>query len=313
MKKLILGFLLFFQLGCVYAQDVESKIPMGLYIHTGSILNNNSGAYLLLQSKLQTFISKEGYSNLGSQNNPLVLAARINQIETRVVETGLRNQIVNVFEFNFIIANTETKTVYSSISLVKSGMGQTTELSMKRAIGEINVISPEILSFISEGRLKINDYYNEFCQDLILQSLNHSKSMQFEDSFATLLSIPIGTKCYEEAQKELGKVYLEYVNYKCANEIIKAKAHLAQNNYEEGLSVLARIYGAKDCQEDIIGVLKDTESEIDEQTKKTWTYLFEQQNNNYQLEQSRINASKEVMVAYYANRPPVYNYNVWLW
>jgi hypothetical protein len=196
---------------------------------------------------------------------------------------------------------------------VKSGMGQIMDLSMRRAMSDINVESSEILNFISEGRSKINDYYNEFCQELILQSQNHSKRLGFEESFATLLSIPIGSSCYQEAQNELGKVYLEYINYKCANEIIKAKAYLAQNNYEEGLSVLAKIYGAKDCQEDILEVLKETESEVDEQTKKAWIYLFEQQKNNYQLEQSRINASKEVMVAYYSNRPPVYNYNVWLW
>lgn len=312
MKKLILYVVYGLSTSFLLCQNSGQSLPIGLYIHTSDNLSRNSDSFNLLESKLQSLISTQGYSSLNNGHNPIVLAAKVNIVETRKVETGLRNQLVNIFEFSLVLANVETRTVYSSLNFNQNGMGPTNDIALRRAISAINN-NLVIQDFLSVGETKIHKYYDEFCTDILSNSKNLALRLEYEESFNVLLSIPMGSSCYSKAQAELSNQYTDYINFKCANELITAKSLLAQNNYQSGLKILSQIYGSKDCQKEILETLKNTEAEIDEQTKIQWSYLFESQKNSFDLQQSRIDASRDVMVAYYSNRPPVYNYNVWTW
>ena len=97
-------------------------------------------------------------------------------------------------------------------------------------------------------------------------------------------------------------IYKAYANQHCAEIVMQAKAQLALNKYEEGLTLLASVDPASKCFAEAKALANKTESEVDAGRRA----LF---NANLSLEKQRINAVRDIARAYYSNRPSV-QYNI---
>lgn len=297
-------------------QSNENKggnIMIGVFVKPDPLISNNSDSKNLLETKLINLCTQNGIGVQPGMSNPIVMGARINTLETRNIESGIRAQTVCVFELTILTTNIQSGEVFNSKTTRLTGIGKTKEEALRRGISSINTNDEAFSSFVQQGKEKIFDYYSQQCAALFLQAKNKATSLNFEESFNILLSIPLGVSCYQDAQMELTRQYMNYIDYKCTTELVQAKAALANNNYDLGFKILSRIYGAPKCNKEVNDLIDRISKEIDEQTRLQWDYLFNAQNNNFKLNQARIDASRDVMVAYYANRQPIYNYNMIRW
>jgi hypothetical protein len=291
----------------------EVDIMIGVFVKPDPLITNQSDSKNLLETKLINLCTQNGIGVQPGMSNPIVMGARLNTLETRNIESGVRAQVVCVFELTILTSNMQSGEVFATKTTRFTGIGKTKEEALRRGISSVNTDDEAYSTYVKQGKEKIVDYYNQQCATLFLQANNKSANLNFEEAFNILLSIPPGVSCYQDAQSELTRQYINYIDYKCTTELVQAKAALANNNYDLGFKILSRIYGAPKCNNEVNGLIDKISKEVDEQTRLQWDYLFNAQNNNFKLNQARIDASRDVMVAYYSNRPPVYNYNMILW
>jgi hypothetical protein len=281
-------------------------VQRGLYTESIEVRNQ-------IESKLIDLCSQNGVTVQPGMTNPVVIGLRLTNVESRTVETGLTNQIAQVYDVSLVCSNVKTGEIYNTITSRVSGIGKTKDEALKRCLNSININDVKYTAFIDKSKERIIAYYSSQCSNILAHARVLVTAQKFEEAFNQYLSIPRGASCFQEAQTELSSQYLVYIDFKCSSEIVKAKTAIANNDYKQGLSILSRIYGSSKCNKEITDLINTTAREVDEQLRQQWDYLFQQQENNFQLSQARIQASRDIAVAYYSNRPPVYNYNVIVW
>lgn len=63
------------------------------------------------------------------------------------------------------------------------------------------------------------------------------------------------------------------------------------------------------CYNEAQGIIKDIDSKITEAEKRDWEFKQRQYKDNIELEKNRINAVKDIAVAYYKSKPTTVNYS----
>lgn len=315
MKKFSTLFLLLINF-LAYSQEsknVQSNLNIGVYVKQDKTLDQSGEARNQLEAKLISLCANNGITVQPGMSNPLVIGVRINNVEHRSVESGLTSQVVGMYDVTLVSTNIKTGELFSTVTTRVSGMGKNYEEALKRCVNSININDAKYTGFLAESKVKIIDYYNSQCSNIMLQAKNKGASQNFEEAFNYYLSIPQGSNCFSEAQNELTKQYLNYIEFKCSSEIVKAKSAIANNDFDLGLSILSRIYGSQKCNKEVSELLDKISKEADEQLKLKWDYLFNQQGNEYKLAQARIEASRAIVFAYYSNFNNVYKYDLIHW
>ncbi len=79
---------------------------------------------------------------------------------------------------------------------------------------------------------------------------------------------------------------------------------------QDRLNVLLQIDPISDCFNEAQNRIKSIENKITEQKKDERELEIRKYENEVELEKKRIEAIKEIAVAYYQRTQPTYNYNV---
>jgi acetyl-CoA carboxylase carboxyltransferase component len=90
----------------------------------------------------------------------------------------------------------------------------------------------------------------------------------------------------------------------------QAKAKSAAMDYDGSLEILAKIDPSSNCYKEQQALMKSVENKVSAEVKKQWDFQMKQYNDAVSLEQHRVNAIKEIAVAYYNSQPTAINYNV---
>jgi hypothetical protein len=83
---------------------------------------------------------------------------------------------------------------------------------------------------------------------------------------------------------------------------------MASNNYYEALNVLTLIDPSTPCFNETQLIINDAASKVDAEEKKQWDFKLKKYDDSVALEKERINAVKEIAVAYYKRKPRTVNY-----
>jgi hypothetical protein len=199
--------------------------------------------------------------------------------------------------------------LFASISKQVKGSGNNKQTSITNAISKIPTKDKEFQTFIETGKSKIIQYYESKCQDIITKSESLVKMQNFEEALGLLQTVPEEVSCYNTVQEKSIEAYKAYQNQKCATQIQGAKAALAANNYNLALETLSQIDPSATCFKESQTLMENTASKIDAEEKKRWDLQMKIYNNAVALEKQRINAIKEIAVAYYKNKPTTVNYS----
>ena len=261
-----------------------------------------------LESKIIQIVTNTGLAATG-YNNSFVIYPKFAIYESNIIEGGMQNITVVKCELSLFVKQVDNNIVFSSVSKMLSGSGNNKSNALTNAISKINTSDNDLKVFVEAAKIKIVKYYESKCSDIILKSESLSKKQAFEESLALLMTVPEEVSCYNKVQEKTIAVYKAYQDQKCKTILNEANVNITGNNFSAALDKLALIDPSSSCFNEAKLVMKKLDNKISAEQKRQLDLQMKMYNDQIALEKQRINAVKEIAVAYYKNQPSVhYNY-----
>jgi hypothetical protein len=288
---------------------VAGNIPITV---VGSAQENvPEGTNTFIENKLQQIISQNG---LGSADyyGRFVITASFMPV-TKDIVPGPPKQFAENLDVTFYIVDNIDQKIFSSTTVSARAVDVSEEKVLNKAIRSINVKSPQMTSFVNEGREKIVNYYISQADRIIATAQSLARQRNYEAAFYELSAIPqVCGAAYDKAMAAGNVIFLEYVDYMCDVNLAKAKAAwMAEQNsdgaYEAG-EYLSQILPDAKCYGSAEALYKEIKAKV----LDDWKFEMKKYNDQISLEQARIDAWRQVGVAYGKNQKAD-TYNVtWL-
>lgn len=260
-----------------------------------------------LETKIIHLVSNTGLAANG-YGSDFVIYPKFEIGDSKVVESGMQDLVILECDLNLFIKQVANNVIYSSVSVPLKGSGKDRQAAIASAIGKVDMDSEKFKQFIDKGKLKILEYYDAICPDVMIKADGLIKMQQYRDAISVLIAVPDAVKCKKQAVDKSVQVFLAFQNQKCAGKIKEAKAHQASNNYEEALRILMEVDPASICYKEALGVINSIESKIDAELKQKLELQLMVYKDNLALERHRMDIMREIALAYYHSQPATINY-----
>lgn len=301
MKYIYINILLCATLLCgasnVFSQN-SCEIPLSVLIADDANIPTASSNYLY--NKLHKMIVDNGISE--ENGCRFVVSSNFTVLDKQIL-AGPPKSFVYAFEVNLFIGDYMTRKIYSYTTVSVKGVGQNETKAFNDAIKKINLNSPELKNFVENGKNKILDYYNSNYNTIIKEAQSMAQLKNYEEALYTLTSVPSCSTGYQQVTKATAQIYQQYIDQLCIENLSKAKTAWAtqQDSYgaQEAGEYLAYIYPDASCYKEAQTLYKEIHAKV----KDDWKFVMKMYNDQISLEQQRINAWKEVGVAYGKNQP----------
>jgi len=305
MKRIILFITI-----CLVSQTVNAQSTSEIGKISLSVImpENMEGLDVSQLSKLETkiiqIVTNYGIGASGN-NNSIVIFPKFVIYENNVVEGGMQNITVVKSELSLFIKQVENNVVFCSMSKIINGSGSSKLTAMTNAISKIDINENDFKIFVETGKVKIIKYYESKCSDIILKSESLVKKQDFEQALGLLMSVPEEVACFSKIQNKSIEIYKAYQNQKCKVLMHDVNISVTNNDYTKALETLNLIDPSSTCFKDAQTILKKIEGKIDVEQTRLLALQMKVYTDQVALEKQRINAVKDIAVAYYKNRPSV--------
>ena len=260
-----------------------------------------------METKITQIVSSTGLAASGYNNN-FVIYPKFAIYDSSVVEGGMQNITVITCELSLFIKQVDNNIIFATISKSLKGSGKNKNTAITNAISKIPTNDQQFKLFVVTGKDKIIAYYETKCQDIITKSESLVKMQDYEQALGLLMTVPEEVSCYSKVQEKSIEAYKTYQNQKCKVQIQEAKTQLASNNYNYALQILSQIDPSTSCFKESQTLVTNLATKVDAEEKKQWDLKMKIYNDNVELEKNRINAVKDIAVAYYKSKPTTVNY-----
>ncbi|PKB15483.1 hypothetical protein CLU82_0560 [Flavobacterium sp. 5] len=260
-----------------------------------------------LETKITQILTATGLSATGYNNN-FVIYPKFTIYDASVVESGMQDITVINCELSLFIKQVDNNVVFATISKQLKGNGKDKQISITNAISKINSKDQDYQIFIDNGKNKITTYYESKCGDIISNSESLVKMQEYEQALGLLMTVPEEVSCFSKVQQKSIEVYKAYQNQTCKVQLQEAKTQMASNDYNSALTTLSQIDPSTPCYKESQILVNNAAAKIDIAEKKEWDLKVKSYNDDVALEKQRINAVRDIAVAYYKRKPTTVNY-----
>ena len=287
MRRIVVTFLLFVGLSTnaqIRLDDIN-RIYIHAFVPLSEKLTNESQK--LLETKLLQIISNNGISD-SEYGNRFVLTAKINTLSKDVV-AGPPTRISIKAEITLVLGDVVDNKIYAQLPIQVMGIGQSVEKTLISVIKNIKTNSPQICSFIQEGKNKILSYYQTNCEDIINEACNEASLQHFEDALIRLASVPdVCSDCREKAFANAELIFVKMINSRGEEHLNEARRLWAENPTKEGakqtMHILSQINFAASCRPQVELLLKEITSKINEIDRREWKHEMDVYKDNIDRE-----------------------------
>lgn len=274
----------------------ECVIPMGVYISSNKL--PDSSAKVLENHLTQAIVSDGVASNAFSLFS---VVASVSEIQEEII-SGVRPQYVKIISLDLSIGNVKTGEKFDAISIELRGAGATKERAYNSCFSQLQNRKSDVTRLLKTTRQKIIAYYDSQLQNIVAQSKSYCTQKQFEDALCLLASVPTCCNQYGLVANELEGVFQQYVNYDCAEKVLRARAIWAASQTTEAAlmagAYLSAISPSASCNGEAVALLAQIQSRMGEK----WDLTKELLRGNMALESERIAAGRAIGVAYGNNQ-----------
>lgn len=270
-----------------------------------------SGAESYLTNKLIQVAVNNGVA-AEREYSRFFIAANI-AMATKDILPGPPQQISQNMEVTLYIADYVDKKIFSSTTVNTVGVGVNDTKCFINALKNIPVNSPQLNKFVTKGKQKIIDYYRQNADRIIKHAELLAAQHQYEEAFYMLTSIPdeVG-EAFDKAIASTLKIYQAYVDRLCDENLAKARAAWAAKQNSEGAAdagvYLSQIYPDAKCHGDAMELYREIKGKV----LDDWKFEMKKWQDGVDLESQRINAMRDVGVAYGRGQQPN-TYAGWGW
>jgi len=276
----------------------------------------SANAQNTLKNRLDRIVSKNGISG-STYEQRFVLTAKIVKLSSVLVPTT--PPVYNYeIEVTLIIGDVVEGTIFSSLGLVIMGAGNTEAAAETSAIKKIKETDAQYQAFIETGKDKIIKFFNDKCDFYLKEAEAYKNQGNFEAAIATLTSVPsICEECYTKAMSAVGPIYQAQIDRQCKSDLLNAKTAWSNNQNATGAAEasesLSRIDPNSVCYKEALQLNDVISARIKELENREWANKLKIQQDQVDLDKLRINAAKEIGVAYGKNQPKTITYNYRSW
>lgn len=263
----------------------------------------------ILETKISQIVTTVGVSDSGFNNN-FVIYPKFSINETSVVEGGMQNISVVSVDLSLFVKQVDRNILFSTVSKTIKGSGSSKGLAITNAISKIITNDSAYIVFIEKSKTKIMNYYEAMCSSINTKSDALIKTQQLEQAIGLLMSVPAGTSCYNQIQGKAIEAYKIFQKVNCVKQIQLAKNALALKDYGETLDLASEVDPSSPCFKEAQLIAKSVESKITAEEKKDWDFQMKEYNDAVGLDKQRINAVKDIAVAYYKSQASNLNYTL---
>lgn len=292
----------------VQAQSNSCEIPLMVFIADQDEALPRTAASQL-SNKLSRMASENGLA--ASEGYAQFLISPQFSVLGKSILPGPPRSVVYDLELTLFIGDYLGQKIFSSTTLAIKGIGENENKAYIDAIRKINPRDRNVQDFLVEAKDKIIAYYDSNYPNIIKKALSLASQKNFEEAMFLLMAIPECSIGYDASLKEASKVYQLYVDDMCNRYLNRARAAwVSQQNSsgaEEAAEYLTHIYPDAKCYGDAMLLYKEIKSKV----KEDWNFVMKMYNDQVSLEKQRINAWKEVGVAYGRGQQPTTTHILW--
>jgi hypothetical protein len=319
MKKIIsLIMVSAFVLGA-YAQNTETKSDdyarIALHSALPDIPDMPEAAKKMLRTKLDQIATNSGAGG-GSANPRFIITANVTVLTKDITATAPPMTALTL-DVTLFVGDAQTMTKYASASIQAKGVGSNETKAYIEAIKMIKTSAPELKNMVETGKRKIIEYYNSQCDFILKKAETLASQSRFDEAMFELSSVPDVCKdCYNKAMTAVGPIYKKYKDKACQEKLNAAKAAWAGAQNAAGASQVADILKGIDpeaaCIPDVNTFISEVKAKVLELEKRDWDFSMKVFDTSTDLEKQRIEAARQVGIAFGNNQPEtVVNMNGW--
>lgn len=258
--------------------------------------------YLL--TRLQTALHADGVS-VDPGMGQFIICGKFNHT-TEDVLAGPPKQYALVTNLTLYVGDTDSQTIYGSTTLELRGVGNSTERAYINAMRGLNGNNRQVQQFVSNVKDKIVAYFDQNYRQILAKAERAAARHNYDEALWIATSVPECSKGYAQASKQVDKYFQQYIDqegialYNRANAIWSA-AHTAAAA-REAFSFLVLI----DPESSAYSAAQSLAAEMKASVKSDRDFeLREKYHDAVALEKARINAAREVGVAFGKGQQPV--------
>lgn len=292
------------------AQNVDSNIALGTYIPY-EMESIPASARQILETKLGQMVTKNGISDI-TYNSRFIITPNVAVMTKDVLPTAPPKIALNL-DITIYIGDGIQGTLYASKSFNVKGVGTTETKAYISAIKNMNINSKEVQKFVTEGKEKIIDFFNNNC-DLIQKEANTlAVQNRYEEALGMLVNIPVQSSCYDKAASSLKTMYRKAIDRDCEVRLNEATAIWASSQDLEAANgaaaVLAGVEPSSACYSKVKGLFSKIENRAKELTDRPWNYSLKVLDADIEI----AKGSQAIIMEYAKNQPSTVMYNIRGW
>ena len=271
----------------VYAADDTESFPRG--------------AKAMMENKLTQLLTKNGIAGLDYMGQ-FVLTVTTTPTDKDVIP-GPPMKIAEKMEMNLYIVDAYAKTIFSSTSLTVRGLGETENKCYLNAISHMPLQTPQVAKFIEDGKQKIIAYYDHEGEALIKKAQFLAKKKEYEEALWIISLIPQQSKHYDAALAAGQEIYQMQLDNECNIYLAAARQAWAAEQNAKGAAAageyLMNILPDAGCYDEAMELYREIKGKV----LDDWKFEMKKYQDGVDLEKQRIDAMRQVGVAYGNHQP----------
>ncbi len=259
-----------------------------------------------LLNRLQRVATQEGLGAV-SRDSRFLLVVNMDVIDKNITATAPPMVAMNV-DLSLLIVDYETKNTFSSAVVSLRGAGQNETKATMQALKGLRTNDPELRRFMADGKRKIIEWYNAQCDFIIKKAQTEAAMQNFDQALYTLVTVPEVCKdCYFRAMDEAAVIYDQYMDFLCERNLQAAKSTWIANPNMRGANAvipyLSALQPDASCFDEAESLVDEIRQKVRQDEQRDWNFMLKQWDDGVSLQSQRIEAMRQVGVAYGNNQP----------
>ena len=315
--KIAMTVLLLFFVNFNFAQNTVGKsndaarITLAAFVPQ-QIDNMPDAARSMLANKLSQIVTQSGLGG-SAFNQRFIITANINIMTKDITPTAPPMQAYTL-DITLYIGDGIDGIKFASVSTTVKGVGESETKAYISALKNLKTTDPNYQSFIATGKTKIIEYYNSKCDFIIKEAQTLAVQNKCEEAIFKLTSVPEVCKdCYDKCMDAVAPIYKKQIDRECKMKFTEAGNIWAANQTvdaaNEAGALLSTIEPSASCFGEIKALSIKIAARVKELDSRGWKYTLKEQAQ----ESERIQAWRDVGVAYGNGQPKSITYNIRGW
>lgn len=267
----------------------------------------NPQSFRLLKTRLEQLMSKCGVQS--GYDATIVMYPVVTILNKEVVGGGMEKLFRYNIELTLNVVQPDAQTAFGAESWNLSGNGFSASKAMVSAINQLSPNDPKFKNFVDMMKQRVSDYYVANRAAIMAKAKSLAAQGQYEEAMGILSAYPQGVSGAKEVNSLLINVYKQYSTANCSQMINQARASFAGQRYDEALAILADVDASSSCASQAKALENQINSRIVTEQRRAEARQERAEQREASLEKARLNAARDIAVAYYKRSQPKITYN----